>query len=70
MYDLAGGGMGHQAANCTNGTVNWRRLYGDEAFRLKAPVYPSDEDRAKKAREVDFKALEEQAKEWAKVRSC
>ena len=65
---FAGGGMGHQAANCTNGTVNWRRLYGDDAFRLKPPVYTSDEDRAKKSREVDFKALEEKAKEWEKVR--
>ena len=60
--------MGHQAANCTNGTVNWRRLYGDDAFRLKPPIYPSDEDKSKKAREVDFKSLEDRAKEWAKVR--
>ena len=35
---------------------------------LKPPVYPSEEDQRKKARQVDFKSLEDQAKEWAKVR--
>lgn len=31
------GQEGHQAANCSNGTVNWREKYGDECFVLKGP---------------------------------
>ncbi len=59
--------LGHQAANCTNGTINWRQIYGDEAFRLKEPIYPSDIYRMMKEKKVDFTALEKQAQEWAKV---
>lgn len=53
--------------NCTNGTINWRQIYGDDAFRLKTPIYPSDEDRLKKQKQVDIADLEKKAKEWAKV---
>jgi hypothetical protein len=60
--------LGHQAANCTNGTINWRQIYGDEAFRLKEPIYPSDIYRMTKEKEVDFTDLEKRAQEWAKVR--
>lgn len=59
--------LGHQAANCTNGTINWKQIYGDEAFKLKAPLYESDFQRLKKAKHVDFEDLEKQAKEYAKV---
>lgn len=59
--------MGHQAANCTNGTINWRQIYGDEAFKLKAPVMPSEFDQAKKDKVVDLIALEKRAREYAKV---
>jgi hypothetical protein len=59
--------LGHQAVNCTNGTINWRQIYGDDAFRLKTPIYPSDEDKLRKAKEVDIVALEKRAREWAKV---
>lgn len=59
--------LGHQAANCTNGTINWRQIYGDEAFRLKDPIYPSDIYRSMKEKEVDIAALQKRAQEWAKV---
>ncbi|BDA49578.1 hypothetical protein COCOBI_14-1970 [Coccomyxa sp. Obi] len=61
------GQLGHQAANCTNGTINWRQIYGDEAFRLKDPIYPSDIYRSMKEKEVDFAALQKRAQEWAKA---
>ncbi|KAK9904994.1 hypothetical protein WJX75_007364 [Coccomyxa subellipsoidea] len=61
------GQLGHQAANCTNGTINWRQIYGDEAFRLKEPIYPSDIYRMTKEKEVDFTDLEKRAQEWAKT---
>lgn len=60
--------LGHQAANCTTGTINWKSIYGDDAFRLKIPLYESDYVRIKKEKEIDFKALEERAREYAKVR--
>ena len=53
--------------NCTNGTINWRQIYGDDAFRLKTPIYPSDEDRLKKKKVVNIPDLEKRAREWAKV---
>lgn len=61
--------LGHQAANCTNGTINWKQIYGDEAFRLKAPLYESDFERLRKAKQVDYEGLERRAKEYAKVRA-
>lgn len=60
--------MGHQAAQCTNGTVNWRQLYGEDAFRLKEPLYESDLLKMRKAKEVDLDALTKRAKEYAAVR--
>ncbi len=59
--------LGHQAANCTTGTINWKSIYGDDAFRLKIPLYESDYVRIKKEKEIDFKALEARAREYAKV---
>ena len=59
--------LGHQAANCTNGTINWKQIYGDEAFKLKAPLYESDFERLKKSKQVDFEDLERRAREYAKV---
>ena len=63
-----GAQLGHQAVNCTNGTINWRQIYGDEAFKLKPAIFPSDVDRAKKERQVDIEALEKQAREFVRVR--
>ncbi|GAX72638.1 hypothetical protein CEUSTIGMA_g94.t1 [Chlamydomonas eustigma] len=60
------GQMGHQAAQCTSGTVNWRQIYGDKAFILRGPVYWSDELARKKLKVVDAADLERRAKEYAK----
>ena len=62
--------LGHQAANCTNGTINWKQIYGEEAFRLKAPLYESDFERLRKVKQVDFDDLSKRAKEYAKVGAC
>ena len=62
--------LGHQAANCTNGTINWKQIYGEEAFRLKAPLYESDFDRLRKVKQVDFDDLAKRATEYAKVSCC
>lgn len=59
--------MGHQAVSCTNGTINWRQIYGDDAFRLKTPLYESDYQRMRKEKEIDFEALAKRAKEYAEV---
>ena len=59
--------LGHQAANCTNGTINWKQIYGEEAFRLKAPLYESDFERLRKVKQVDGDDLAKRAKEYAKV---
>jgi hypothetical protein len=71
MLRLAARGaqLGHQAVNCTNGTINWRQIYGDEAFKLKPAIFPSDVDRAKKEKQVDIDALEKQAREFVRVRA-
>ena len=61
--------LGHQAVNCTNGTINWRQIYGDDAFRLKQPVYPSDYDRMAKAKDINYEELTKRATEYAKVSS-
>lgn len=59
--------MGHQAAQCTTGTINWRQMYGDVAFRIQPTVFQSDIDAIKKAREVDHAKLAEVAAAWARV---
>ena len=59
--------LGHQAAQCTNGTINWRQLYGDESFRLKQPLYESDLLNLHKAKSVDLQRLEAQARQYAAV---
>ena len=70
LNKLCAAQLGHQAVNCTNGTINWRQIYGDEAFRLKPAIFPSDVDRAKKEKEVDVEALERQAREYSRVSPC
>eukprot|EP00200_Dunaliella_tertiolecta_P006342 CAMPEP_0202357822 /NCGR_PEP_ID=MMETSP1126-20121109/11698_1 /ASSEMBLY_ACC=CAM_ASM_000457 /TAXON_ID=3047 /ORGANISM="Dunaliella tertiolecta, Strain CCMP1320" /LENGTH=147 /DNA_ID=CAMNT_0048950785 /DNA_START=35 /DNA_END=475 /DNA_ORIENTATION=+ len=61
------GQLGHRASECTSGTVNWRQIYGDNAFILRPPVYWSEELAAKKARQPDAGILEKQAREYAKT---
>ena len=43
--------LGHQAAQCTVGTVNWKQLYGEDVFKLKKaslerPLSPGSEQAA------------------------
>jgi hypothetical protein len=59
--------VGHQAAQCTSGTVNWRQIYGDSTFTLKPPQYWSEELARIAAKHLDAEDLEKQAKEFAKV---
>ena len=59
--------LGHQAINCTNGTINWKQIYGEESFKLKAPVYPSEYDAVAKAKQVDVEKLKKLAEQWKNV---
>ena len=59
--------LGHQAINCTNGTINWKQIYGEESFKLKQPVYPSDYDAIAKAKQVNVDKLKKLAEEWKNV---
>lgn len=40
-------------------------MYGEDAFNMRRAVFQSDIDAAKKAKEIDFEALERQAREYA-----
>lgn len=62
--------LGHQAANCTTGTVNWRAMYGENAFVMRPAVFQSDIEAAQKAKQIDFEDLEKRARDYAKVRGC
>lgn len=62
------GQLGHQAANCPNGTIDWQRMYGAHAFVMHAPIFQSDIDAAKKAKQIHFQELEQQARDYAKMR--
>lgn len=60
------GQVGHQAAQCTNGTINWKGIYGEDAFKLREPLYHSDYSRIAQEKKVDLTALEERARQYAK----
>ena len=57
--------MGHQAAQCTVGTVNWRNMYGAESFLLRRPVFWSEIEAALKSKKINFTELEAKAREYA-----
>ena len=59
--------LGHQAANCPNGTINWRQIYGDEAFILRQPIYFTDIHERMKFKEDGMKDLESKAQAYAKA---
>lgn len=63
------GQLGHQAVNCTNGTINWRQIYGDEAFILREPIYWSEIVDRRKAKEIDLQDLEKKAREHARAKA-
>jgi hypothetical protein len=62
--------MGHRAAQCDVGTVDWRAMYGPEAFVLRPPVFHSDLEAAKRAKQIDYVELEKKAREWAAARAA
>ena len=59
--------VGHQAAMCPNGTVNWKQIYGEEAFVLKSPIFESELRARRKLKEVNIDDLEQRARSYAKV---
>lgn len=63
------GQLGHQAAQCTTGTINWKQIYGEDSFILKPPIYSSEYDALTKKKAVDVGDLEKRAREYAKMRS-
>ena len=61
--------LGHQAAQCNIGTINWKRIFGEQAFKLRGPLYFSEIDRKLARKNVNHEELEKRAIEYAKVRS-
>lgn len=59
------GQEGHQAANCSNGTVNWVGKYGSECFVLK----PSKPLYAPVPVEPDYNELTARAKAYAEAKN-
>lgn len=59
--------LGHQAAACNIGTINWKRIFGEEAFKLRGPLYFSDIDKKLAKKRIDHDELEKRAIEYAKV---
>lgn len=62
--------IGHQAATCPNGTVNWRDKLGDDAyldyFSVDPPCFLSDD--AAKRPTIDVAAIEAAARAYAEER--
>ncbi|KAI8467317.1 MAG: hypothetical protein J3K34DRAFT_523847 [Monoraphidium minutum] len=59
------GQLGHMAAMCPNGTVNWKQIYGEEAFLLRPPIYESELMEKRKAKQFDAADIERRAREYA-----
>jgi hypothetical protein len=59
--------LGHQAVECPNGTVNWKGIYGDDAFVLRPPVYESQLRERRLLRTCDEDAVRKAAEQYAKV---
>mmetsp|Transcript_2695 Transcript_2695/g.3070 ORF Transcript_2695/g.3070 Transcript_2695/m.3070 type:complete len:156 (+) Transcript_2695:135-602(+) len=56
------GQEGHQAANCSNGTVNWREKFGKDAFILRDERIEIGQDT------IDYDGLTRQAKQYAQAK--
>jgi hypothetical protein len=52
---------------CPNGTVNWKQIYGEDAFILRPPIYESQLRERRKLRTVDEADLRQRAEAYAKV---
>lgn len=61
--------LGHQAANCTSGTVNWKQIYGEEAFLLRPPIYESDLIARREGKKIDYDAITNRARDFAKTKA-
>lgn len=59
--------VGHQAVECPNGTVNWKAIYGEDAFMLRPPIYESQLRERRKLKQVDEADLVKRAEQFAKV---
>jgi len=59
--------VGHQAVECPNGTVNWKGIYGEDAFILRPPVYESMLRERRQYKTVDADQLAKKAEEYAQV---
>lgn len=56
------------AALCPNGTVNWKQIYGEEAFLLRQPIYESSLREKRRAKQFNLEDIEKKAREFAQVR--
>eukprot|EP01024_Parvocaulis_polyphysoides_P067885 TRINITY_DN8196_c1_g3_i1.p1 TRINITY_DN8196_c1_g3~~TRINITY_DN8196_c1_g3_i1.p1 ORF type:complete len:334 (+),score=32.07 TRINITY_DN8196_c1_g3_i1:149-1150(+) len=60
------GQLGHQAVNCSIGTIRWKDIYGEDAFIIRPPLYWSEIQEKRKRKKLDLQKLEHDAKEFAK----
>jgi hypothetical protein len=56
------------AAECPNGSVPWKAIYGEGEFVLRPPLFESQIRAAKAARRVDPVRLEAAARDYARAR--
>ena len=65
------GQLGHQAATCCNGTVDFKAIYGGpEHFLRKPTVYPSDVYAIQRRKKVlSMEALDRDVENWRKADS-
>eukprot|EP01025_Chloroclados_australasicus_P059248 TRINITY_DN7481_c3_g1_i2.p3 TRINITY_DN7481_c3_g1~~TRINITY_DN7481_c3_g1_i2.p3 ORF type:complete len:297 (+),score=48.58 TRINITY_DN7481_c3_g1_i2:123-1013(+) len=59
------GQLGHQAVNCSIGTIRWKDIYGEDAFIIRPPLYWSEIQEKRKRKKVDMQDLEKRAREFA-----
>lgn len=62
------GQLGHQAATCSTGTVDWKTIYGARAFLQKPPVFPSDIDRYTRRKKVNLEELDRDVASFIEVK--
>lgn len=58
--------LGHQAANCSTGTVNWKNMYGAKAFLIQPTIFQSDLEDIRNRKRVNMKGLEADVEQYAK----
>lgn len=60
--------LGHQAAVCPNGTIDWRAVYGDRAFIVTPPIYPDHWKQLTTPLKIDVDDIGKQAESYREVR--